>query len=255
MHLLETMTQSAYARMRTGASAVRHLNRLGLLGPRTTLGHGTWMTAEDLDLIAQTDTRICVNCSSNLRLSAGRAPVTSMLERDIKVAIGIDEAGINDDRDMLQEMRQVLHGYQLPGKRQDILTSAAVLRMASEHGAQTTGFGASIGAIETGRWADLVLLKWSRVAQPYLDPSVPIIDAFVQRARICDVDTVFVSGRAILQDGAFTCVDEGAAIAELGRSLRKPLTPEEIRRRQLSDRLVPYVKMFYRKAYPDTSFQ
>ena len=249
MHLLETAIQKAYAQRRTGDSAVFHLDRLGLLGPRMTLGHGTWMTAEDLDLIAQRDARICVNCSSNLRLSAGQAPVAAMLERGIKVAIGIDEAGINDDRDMLQEMRQVLHVYQQPERKQSCLTSATVFRMASEHGAQTTGFGDDIGVIERGRSADLVLLKWSRVSRPYLDPGVPIVDAFVQRARICDIDTVFVNGRPILRNGAFTGLDEGAAIAELSRSLEKPLSPDELARRSISERLIPYVEDFYRNTF------
>jgi hypothetical protein len=33
----------------------------------------------------------------------------------INTAIGIDEAGINDDRDMLQEMRMVLRAHRVPG--------------------------------------------------------------------------------------------------------------------------------------------
>ena len=31
------------------------------------------------------------------------------------VGMGIDEAGINDDRDMLQEMRMVLNLHRIPG--------------------------------------------------------------------------------------------------------------------------------------------
>jgi 5-methylthioadenosine/S-adenosylhomocysteine deaminase len=40
MHLVETAYQKEYARRRTGTTALRHLERLGLLGPRLTLGHG-----------------------------------------------------------------------------------------------------------------------------------------------------------------------------------------------------------------------
>ena len=50
-------------------------------------------------------------------------------------------------------------------------------RMATEHGARTTGFGDRIGAIEAGRAADLVLLDWRDVAYPYLDGDVPVVDA------------------------------------------------------------------------------
>ena len=54
MHLLETAYQKEYARRRSGDSAVAHLDQLGLLGPRLTLGHGVWLTEADIELIAAT---------------------------------------------------------------------------------------------------------------------------------------------------------------------------------------------------------
>src|SRR4029453_17927765 len=49
MHLLETAYQREYARRRTGSTAAQHLDRLGLLGPRLTLGHGVWLSAADIE--------------------------------------------------------------------------------------------------------------------------------------------------------------------------------------------------------------
>src|SRR5262249_49484240 len=59
MHLVETAYQKEYARRRTGTTALRHLHRLGLLGPQLTLGHGVWLTEDDLDLAAETGVMIC----------------------------------------------------------------------------------------------------------------------------------------------------------------------------------------------------
>ena len=50
MHLLETPYQKEYAFKRTGTTAVRHLNDLKVLGPHMTLGHGVWMTEEDIEI-------------------------------------------------------------------------------------------------------------------------------------------------------------------------------------------------------------
>src|SRR5262245_25237472 len=108
MHLVETAYQKEYARRRTGRTAFAHLVNLGVAGPRLTLGHGVWLSEADVDLVASTGTMICHNASSNLRLRSGVGPLNDWSSRGVKVALGLDEAGINDDRDMLQEMRLVL---------------------------------------------------------------------------------------------------------------------------------------------------
>ncbi|MCH8997553.1 MAG: amidohydrolase family protein [Proteobacteria bacterium] len=255
MHLLETPYQKVYARRRTNGSAVRHLERMGLLGPLMTLGHGVWMTEADLDLVSGTDTRVCHNCSSNMRLRSGTAPLNAMIARGIKVAIGIDEAGINDDRDMLQEVRQVLRIHRVPGVGARVPTAAEVFRMATEHGGQTTGFGERIGRIEAGRSADLVLVRWAQIAHPYLDPDVPVLDAVLQRARSEGVDTVLVAGEAILKDGRFTRVDDQNAVDELARSLSGPLSEDEVLRRSIAERVMPHAKSFYKDYLGGETFE
>jgi 5-methylthioadenosine/S-adenosylhomocysteine deaminase len=245
MHLLETPYQRAYARRRSGGSPVAHLQTLGLLNARMTLGHGVWATEADLDMIAAADTRICHNCSSNMRLKSGAAPVNAMLARGIKVAIGIDEAGMNDDRDMLLEMRHVLRAHRPPGHDSAAPTAAQVFRMATEHGASTTGFGAHIGRLAVGCAADMVLLRWSQMAAPYLDPDVPVLDAVVARAKAQGVDTVLVGGEAILAGGRFTRIDEEGVLRELAERLAGPRSADELQRRQMARRALPYVERFY----------
>jgi 5-methylthioadenosine/S-adenosylhomocysteine deaminase len=245
LHLLETMFQKEYAQRRTGTTAVKHIHELGLMGPDLTLGHGVWLTEEDIELVHETGTCICHNATSNLRLRSGVAPVNEYLRRDIPVAMGIDEAGINDDRDMLQEMRMVLRVHRVPGMDDNIPTPADVLRMATEHGAHTTGFAATIGTLEVGKAADLVIMAWKPIAYPYLDAAVPVVDAVVQRARSSAVETVLVAGEPILRNRRFTRVNKEEILEELARSLQEPLRPEELRRRELARQVFPYVRRFY----------
>jgi cytosine/adenosine deaminase-related metal-dependent hydrolase len=246
MHLLETQYQREYSRRRSAGGAVDHLHRMGLLGPRLTLGHGVWLTDADIDLLAQTGTRLCHNASSNLRLRSGIAPINALARRGVRVSLGLDEAGINDDRDMLQEMRLVLRLHRTPGMDDGVPTAAQVLRMATENGAATTGFGATLGRLEPGQGADLVLIDWRSIAYPYLDAGVPIVDAVLLRAKTSAVDTVIVAGEPVLRDGRFTRLDKAAVLEELAASLRAPLLPEEERRVAMSDRLLPHVLQFYR---------
>lgn len=245
MHLLETPYQKVYAHKRTGKTAVRHLYDLRILGPHLTLGHGVWLTEEDIGLVAETGTMICHNASSNLRLASGIAPLNHYVKHGVAVGMGLDEAGINDDRDMLQEMRLVLKLHRVPGMDELVPTSPQVFQMATEHGAKTTGFAREIGTLEVGKAADLVVMNWKHIAYPYLDRDVPVIDAVLHRSRTSGVETVMVAGEVILKEGKFTKVDKEAMLEELAGSLRVPLTSEEERRCELAREVFPYVKKFY----------
>jgi cytosine/adenosine deaminase-related metal-dependent hydrolase len=245
IHVLETAYQRAYAYRRAGVSAVQHLDQIGFLGPEVTLGHGTWLSNDDIEILAATGTRVCHNPSSNLRLQSGIAPLNRLSERGIVTALGIDEAGINDDRDIWQEMRLALKLHRVPGIGARVPTASEILRMATEHGALTTQFGAEIGMLEPGKAADMVLIDWDSIAQPYLDPAVSVVDALVQRGRPAGVRTAIVAGEVVLRDGRSTRLDKAALMAELAASLRAPLTAAEQRRREVAPLLLPHVARFY----------
>jgi 5-methylthioadenosine/S-adenosylhomocysteine deaminase len=245
MHLVETAYQKEYARRRGGATALGYIDRFGLLGPRMTLGHGVWLNERDIDRVAETGTHICHNCSSNFRLRSGIAPLNRWEAKGINVAIGLDEAGINDDRDMLQEMRMVLRAHREPGMDDRVPTIAQVFRMASENGAKTTPYGARIGTLEVGKAADAVLIDWQQLSFPYLDVETPVLDAVIQRAKVEGVRAVLVAGEVIYQDGRFTRVDRDAALRQLSDMLQRDFTPEEQERRRLAKSILPHVKAFY----------
>jgi cytosine/adenosine deaminase-related metal-dependent hydrolase len=246
IHLVETQFQKEYARRRGGGSAVDYLGRFGLLGPKMTLGHGTWLNEHDIDVVAETGTCICHNCSSNLRLRSGLAPLNAFEARGINTAIGLDEAGINDDRDMLQEMRLVLRAHRVPGMDEaDVPGMGQVLRMATIGGARTTPFGDRIGVLEAGRAADLSLIDWRQVSYPYLHPETPVLDAVLQRAKTEAVRLVMCNGEVIYRNGAFTRVDRDAALRELHDQLANALSSDEVQRRKLAAALLPYVRKFY----------
>jgi 5-methylthioadenosine/S-adenosylhomocysteine deaminase len=245
MHLVETAYQKEYAKRRGAGTAVDYIERFGLLGPKMTLGHGVWLSEGDLEKLAATGTNICHNCSSNFRLRSGLAPLNRFEAKGINTAIGLDEAGINDDRDMLQEMRMVLRAHREPGMDDRVPTMAQVFRMATSGGAKTTPYGARIGSLEVGKAADIVLIDWKQISYPYLDQEMPVLDAVLQRAKVEGVQTVMVAGEILYQDGRFTRIDREDALRQLSELLKRPLSTEEQERRRLSKAVLPHVKAFY----------
>ncbi len=255
MHLVETAFQKAYAERRGGGTAVDYLDRFGLMNPRMTLGHGVWLTERDIERVAETGTCLCHNCSSNFRLRSGVAPLNRLEACGVTTAIGLDEAGINDDRDMLQELRMVLRAHRTPGMDDDVPTPAQVFRMATSGGARTTGFAGRIGTLEVGRAADMVLLDWEQISYPYLDAETPTLDALVLRAKAGGVRTVLCAGEVIYDQGRFTRVDREGALRALHEDLSRALADDEVERRKLSAALLPHVRAFYRGAYDPAQHQ
>lgn len=246
MHLLETAYQKEYAKRRGGGTAVDYIERFDLLSPRLTLGHGVWLNESDIDKMAAAGACVCHNCSSNFRLRSGVAALNRFEARGINTAIGLDEAGINDDRDMLQEMRLVLRAHRVPGMDDlEVPTMAQVLRMATVGGAKTTPYGSSIGTLEVGKAADLSLHDWNKIAYPYLDEETPLLDAVIQRAKTDGVTAVMCDGEVIYSEGKFTKVDRDGALKALHDDLSKALADDEIERRNLSKALLPHVRKFY----------
>ena len=250
IHLQETVYQKLYGYTAYGKTPLQHLHDLGFLGPEVTCGHSVWATEEDLNLMAATGTNICHNASSNLRLQSGIAPMGRILAAGIKVAIGSDEAGLNDDKDLFQEMRLVLKLHRVPGIDLEPPTSYQVLEMATVNGAYASWFGDRIGALEPGKRADLVLVDLRNIAEPYLDPRVSVVDALVHRGRGIDVDTVLVDGEVVLRDRQLTRVDKEALFREIRDALDRPLSPQEEERRELARLVEPHLRQFYSGTMP-----
>jgi 5-methylthioadenosine/S-adenosylhomocysteine deaminase len=253
MHLVETAYQKEYARRRTGTTAVKHLARLGLLSPRLTLGHAVWLSEEDIELVASHGVCICHNCSSNFRLRSGMAPLNVFAKKGIPVAVGLDEAGINDDRDMLQEMRLILNVHRVPGMDDEVPTCPQVLRMATEYGAATTPFGDSIGRLEPGRYADFVVINYQRALWPHQDDQIDIVDAVIQRAKTEFVDETVIGGVTVYRSGKFTFVDRGLILQEIADVLAKPRTDEEKARIGVAREMQEFVRNYFAKYYDDAN--
>lgn len=245
MHLLETPYQRDYAAHRGAGSAVAQIDRFGLLGPDLTIGHGVWLDADDLALCRERGVCLCHNCSSNLRLKSGTADLNAFLATGLPVALGMDEAGINDDRDMLQEMRLALTLHRPAGHAAPAPTAAQILRMATQHGAATTPFRDHIGGLAVGQAADIVVLDWDRVTYPWQDPRIGFTDALLRRAKAQAVSEVYVAGQLIYSGGRFMSVDRIAELERLAQWLRSPQTAFEQDLGQLSEATAPIIQKFY----------
>jgi cytosine/adenosine deaminase-related metal-dependent hydrolase len=225
---------------------VSYLHERGLLSPRLTLGHAVWIDESDIELLAVSGTLVCHNPGSNLRLRSGLAPTARLRANGVRLALGIDEAGLADDRDMFSEIRLAWALAQAPGQDTTARTTAAqALDMALEGAAATTPFAGRIGRLQPGYAADFLVLDWDSVAGAYLDPAAERIDAVVRRARPAALRQVYVNGELVFAEGRTTKVDDSAMRTELRRFLADRYGPEQQDRQSAAATLEAAVARFY----------
>ena len=250
IHLQETIYQKLYGLRTWDKTPLQHLDDLDFLGPDVVCGHGVWVTDEDIETMASHRVYICHNASSNLRLKSGIAPVNYFLDNGLKIALGSDEAGLNDDKDMIQEMRLALNVHRVPGVDKTPPTAHQIFQMATVNGAHASSFGDCVGTLKVGKKADIVLMNLENIERPYLNPEVSIIDAVVHRGRSIDIDTVLVEGEVIMRGRKLTHIDEEILYKEVENMMSRSPTKDELDRRDLAEKIQPYLGNFLEGALP-----
>jgi len=253
MHLVESFYQREYGLQRWGKTPVAHLNDLEFLEPELSCAHAVWLTQEDILLLADSQTSISHNPSSNLRLKNGVAPVNRLMRQGVNLALGTDSTAINDDDDMLQEMRLAAKLHREPGIGAPSLSTHQSVKMATTNAALPTCFQDEIGALEKGRRADMSLLRLSGMESPYLDPDVSIVDWLLYRGKARDVAMVIIDGEVVMRDGQSTRVSREDVQKQLAEQFSRPLEPQTLEAWQKVPQLLPYVEQFYQSCRPDTT--
>ncbi|MGZ5474002.1 MAG: guanine deaminase [Thermoanaerobaculia bacterium] len=129
-------------------------DRYGLLGERTVLAHGVWLTPEELDLLARRGTRIAHCPNSNLFLGSGLFPLFRVLEAGVVVGLGSD-IGAGTTPSLFNAMADA---YKVQQVQNVSLSPFHLWYLATLGGARALTLEAETGSLEAGKSADFLVL-------------------------------------------------------------------------------------------------
>lgn len=219
MHLLETRLQREWADTTYKEGLIAHLDSLGLLSPRLTVAHCVWLRPAEMELLAERGVTVVINTSSNLRLRSGTAPLRQFHKAGLAVACGLDGLGLDDDTDMLREVRLAALSHAGIGLDEGVAVDR-LLDGVFATGHHVAGGASAFGAVVAGNAADLVVLDFGRLTFGSIPGAVEAMDAVLGRATRRHVRGLIVGGRDVVVDGRVTGIDEDALAADLDRSAR-----------------------------------
>lgn len=209
MHVHETAHEVQEALRKHGERPLARLARLQLLGPRFQAVHMTQVDDDDLALLTEHNCSVIHCPESNLKLASGFCPVERLWEAGINVAVGTDGAASNNDLDLLGETRTAALLAKAVAGSATALDAHRALRMATLNGARALGIDEHTGSLEIGKFADLVALDLSGLAQqPVYDP----VSQLIYSSSRDTVRHVWVGGKQLLESGRLTRMDEQQVI-------------------------------------------
>lgn len=160
IHLSEQKGDLDFSRsLYKGLTPLEALDALGVLGPRTVLVHGIWLTDKERALLADRGGSLVYNPCTNMALGDGVANIPDLMRKNIPIALGTDA---NYTLSIFSEMRAMEYLQRIQSLEMGVLSridkrgASSILECGRVHGAKV--LGTSTGRLDKGMPADLLVI-------------------------------------------------------------------------------------------------
>ncbi len=216
MHTAVTPAQVEWMKKKTGKTSIEYLSSIGCLGPNWLLTHMACLTDREVDLLAETDTRVCHCPGASLKcvygaVSQGKFP--EMLAKGVTVALGCDASAANNTLDMFRAMYHAATAHKEARMDVGLIPPEKALEMATLDSARALRLEGEVGSIEPGKKADMIVVNprhpnWTPIHEFSIVPNI------VYAGDGHDVETSIIDGRMVMENGRLTTIDEEEILEE-----------------------------------------
>jgi formimidoylglutamate deiminase len=209
MHVAEQIAENEACVREYGLTPVALLAREGLLGPDFTAVHAIHISAEEIDLLADSGATVCSCPTTERNLGDGVIVADQVMRKGIGIALGSDSQA---QIDPLEDARELEYHLRLDRQQRAILDQIGERTLASRlfecatvNGARSLGVRA--GELSAGSLADFftVDLDDLSIAGHSGEDLLPLVVFSLDRTAIRDV---VVNGRWVVRDGRHPLQEE-----------------------------------------------
>ena len=191
-----------------GQRPMVHLAEIGVLGDDVSITHCVQIDDQELAIMAETGVSVAHCPTTALKVSYGITQVgrmPEMMQQGINVSIGTDGNNASNYSDLMRATYLVAGLFKDARQDPQMFPAEMAYEMATIGGAATMRMQDSIGSLEVGKRADIVLHDTDR---PEWRPLLNVVNQLVWSADGRGVHTVFVDGVKLVEDGRMTTIDE-----------------------------------------------
>jgi cytosine/adenosine deaminase-related metal-dependent hydrolase len=219
-HLAENLDDVGFCERKFGRRPLDYAESVEWLAADTWFAHMVHLESPEIDRVARARAGVCHCPSSNMILGSGIARVREMLDRGVKVALGVDGSASNDGNQMLGEARQAMLLQRVTERGQgpsaDAFSAREALELATLGGAAVLRRD-DIGSLEAGKAADLIAFRTDDLehAGALFDPVAALVTCAPTRAWLS-----IINGKVVVADGMLLSADLEPLIAQHNRISR-----------------------------------
>jgi 5-methylthioadenosine/S-adenosylhomocysteine deaminase len=214
IHAAETMDQTRASLDKRGQTPIQVLQETGILDAGALVAHAIGLNQDDIRLMARSGARVAHAPKTYLKLAMDVTPVVDLREAGVPVGLATDGAVSNNTLDLWESMRLMALLQKDRTRTPEQLTIPEALYIATRESARVIGMADSLGAVEPGYLADLIVVDLNGL---HHQPLHSITTSLVYNVMASDVQTVIVDGRVLMKNRALLTLNEG----EIVRNVRE----------------------------------
>ena len=211
IHVSEGPNDGYHNMERYGKRSVERLQERGLLSRRAVLAHCVHLNEKEIELIAKSSASVAHNPMSNMLNAVGVASLMDMLDHGVNVGLGNDGYVF----DMFENMRAGFLLQRVARRNPNRPSPQEVVEMCTVNAAKAYGLS-SLGSIEVGKRADIIVVRPAFTATPY---SGSIYGYIVNSLRGPDVRDAIVDGQVVMKYRKLLTLDVRKAEAKVLKTM------------------------------------
>ena len=231
LHVSEMSYEMEYFREKYNQTPIEFLESIGFFEVPVVLAHCIMLTKNDIKILEKYPSVSVVHCiGANTKSAKGVAPIRSLLEHGVTVALGTDGPSSGNTLDIFTQMRMMANFQKTYLKDRSAFPAKEIVRLATFGGARALGLEHEIGSLKVGKKADLTLVETQSVNM------FPIYDAYaalVYSANATNVRDVWVDGVSVVKDKKLTKF----SVEKLQSDLKKHMKIFKLRATELEQSL------------------
>ena len=231
LHVSEMSYEMEYFREKYNQTPIEFLESIGFFEVPVVLAHCIMLTKNDIKILEKYPNVSVVHCiGANTKSAKGVAPIRSLLEHGVTVALGTDGPSSGNTLDIFTQMRMMANFQKTYLKDRAAFPAKEIVRLATFGGARALGLEHEIGSLKVGKKADLTLVETQSVNM------FPIYDAYaalVYSANATNVRDVWVDGVSVVKDKKLTKF----SVEKLQSDLKKHMKIFKLRATELEQSL------------------